>query len=110
MYLESINLSKGNPTATIEFDIKGAKGVRKTRRTIGEKFNLFPNSGELAEYKNGYTVLRIDGRDSSIEFTNAHQLFAGDVFVRSARNSSAEFKSVDHSLHINVNAIVLLRH
>ncbi|HWQ72530.1 MAG TPA: hypothetical protein VN370_09460, partial [Desulfitobacteriaceae bacterium] len=63
----------------IEFDIKGAKGVRKTRRTIGEKFNLFPNSGELAEYKNGYTVLRIDGRDSSIEFTNGIKLFAGDV-------------------------------
>ncbi len=79
VYLESINLSKGNPTATIEFDIKGAKGVRKTRRTIGEKFNLFPNSGELAEYKNGYTVLRIDGRDSSIEFTNGIKLFAGDV-------------------------------
>ncbi|MFX4263568.1 type III restriction-modification system endonuclease [Pelotomaculum propionicicum] len=79
VYLESINLSKGNPTATIEFDVKGAKVLRKTRRTVGENFNLFPNSGELAEYKNGYTVLRIDGRDSSIEFTNGIKLFAGDV-------------------------------
>ena len=79
VYLESINLSKGNPTATIEFDVKGVKGLRKTRRTVGENFNLFPNSGELAEYKNGYTVLRIDGRDSSIEFTNGIKLFAGDV-------------------------------
>ena len=79
VYLESINLSKGNPTATIEFDAKGSSGVRKTRRTVGENFNLFPNSGELAEYKNGYTVLRIDGRDSSIEFTNGIKLFAGDV-------------------------------
>lgn len=79
VYLESINLSKGNPTATIEFDVIGAKGLRKTRRTVGENFNLFPNSGELAEYKNGYTVLRIDGRDSSIEFTNGIKLFAGDV-------------------------------
>ena len=79
VYLESINLSKGNPTATIEFDVKGSSGVRKTRRTVGEGYNLFPNSGELAEYKNGYTVLRIDGRDSSIEFTNGIKLFAGDV-------------------------------
>lgn len=79
VYLESINLSKGNPTATIEFDAKGSSGVRKTRRTVGEGYNLFPNSGELAEYKNGYTVLRIDGRDSSIEFTNGIKLFAGDV-------------------------------
>ncbi|SHI97040.1 type III restriction enzyme [Geosporobacter subterraneus DSM 17957] len=79
IYLESINLSKGNPTATIEFDVKGSSGVRKTRRTVGEGYNLFPNSGELEEYKNGYTVLRIDGRDSSIEFTNGIKLFAGDV-------------------------------
>lgn len=79
VYLESINLSRGNPTATIEFDVKGSSGVRKSRRTVGEGYNLFPNSGELAEYKNGYTVLRIDGRDSSIEFTNGIKLFAGDV-------------------------------
>ncbi len=71
--------SKGNPTATIEFDMKGASGVRKATRIVGEGYNLFPNSGELAEYKNGYTVLRIDGRDSSIEFTNGIKLFAGDV-------------------------------
>jgi type III restriction enzyme len=78
-YLESINLSKGNPTATIEFDVKGVNRVRKARRIVSEGYNLFPNSGELAEYKDGYTVLRIDGRDSSIEFTNGIKLFAGDV-------------------------------
>jgi type III restriction enzyme len=70
VYLESINLSKGNPTATIEFDSKGASGVRKMRVTVNEGYNLFPNSGDLDEYKNGYTVLKIDGRDCSIEFTN----------------------------------------
>ena len=79
VYLESINLSRGNPTATIDFDIKGASGVRKATRIVGEGYNLFPNSGELSEYKNGYTVLRIDGRDSSIEFTGGLKLFAGDV-------------------------------
>ena len=79
VYLESINLSKGNPTATIEYDVKGAGGIRKTIRIVGEGYNLFPNSGELSEYKNGYTVLHIDGRDSSIEFTNGIKLFAGDV-------------------------------
>ena len=79
VYLESINLSKGNPTATIEFDVKGASGIRKARRTASEGYSLFANSGDLAEYKNGYTVSRIDGRDSSIEFTNGLKLFAGDV-------------------------------
>lgn len=79
VYLESINLSKGNPTATIEFDNKAAKGVRKVRRNVNEGYNIFANSGELEEYKDGYTVLRIDGRDSSIEFTNGIKLYAGDV-------------------------------
>ena len=62
VYLQSINLSKDNPTATIEFDYKGKTKVRKTVRTVGEGFNLFQNSGELDEYKDGFTVLRIDGR------------------------------------------------
>lgn len=79
IYVQSINLSKGNPTATIEFDVKGVSGVRKVARVVSEGYNLFANSGELAEYKNGYTVLRIDGRDSSVEFTNGLKLFAGDV-------------------------------
>lgn len=79
VYIQSINLSKGNPTATIEFDIKGGTGIRKVSRVVSEGYSLFDNSGELAEYKDGYTVLRIDGRDSSVEFTNGKKLFAGDV-------------------------------
>ena len=80
VYLESINLSKGNPTATVQFDSKGAsRGISKVTRVVGEGYNLFPNSGELTEYKDGYTVLRIDGRDNSLEFINGIKLFAGDV-------------------------------
>lgn len=79
VYLQSINLSKDNPTATIEFDYKGAKAIRKITRTVGEGYNLYENSGGLDEYKNGFVVLRIDGRDSSVEFTNGTKIFAGDV-------------------------------
>ncbi|MGB4586676.1 MAG: DEAD/DEAH box helicase family protein, partial [Rectinemataceae bacterium] len=79
VYVQGINLSKGNPTATIEFEVRGATGIRKVSRIVGEGYNLFDNSGELAEYKDGYTVLRIDGRDSSVEFTNGKKLFSGDV-------------------------------
>ena len=52
MYLEGINLSKAAPTATIQFDVKGASGVRKVTKTVNEGFNLYPNSGEMEEYKN----------------------------------------------------------
>jgi len=79
VYLENINLSKGNPTATIEFEVKGSKSIRKERHVVNEGYNLYFKSGELDEYKNGYTVLRIDGRDSSVEFTNGTKIFAGDV-------------------------------
>ena len=79
VYVQSINLSKGNPTATIEFDIKNKKGFSPKTRIVSEGYNLFENSGELAEYKDSYIVLKIDGRDSSVEFVNGKKLFAGDV-------------------------------
>lgn len=79
VYIQSINLSKGNPTATIEFDLKCNFGICKVSRIVDEGYSLFHNSGELAEYKDGYTVRRIDGRDSSVEFTNGKKLFAGDA-------------------------------
>ena len=79
VYVQGINLSKGNPTATIEFEVKGASGPRKVTRIVNEGYNLFETSGGLDEYKDGYTVLHIDGRDSSVEFTNGKKLYAGDV-------------------------------
>lgn len=79
VYLEGVNLSKGNPTATIEFEVKGASTIRPKRLIVNEGYNLFPNSGELAEYKDGYIVRRIDGRDNSLEFVNGLKLYAGDV-------------------------------
>lgn len=79
VYLEGINLSKAAPTATIQFDVKGASGVRKVTRTVNEGFNLYPNSGEMEEYRDNYIVKRIDGRDDSVEFLNGIKIYAGDV-------------------------------
>lgn len=79
IYLESINLSKAAPTATIQFDFKGVTGIRKITRTVSEGYNLYDNSGQMEEYKQGFVVSRIDGRDDSVEFINGIKLFAGDV-------------------------------
>ena len=79
IYLESINLSKAAPTATIQFDMKGATGIRKITRTVSEGYNLYDNSGHMEEYKQGFVVSRIDGRDDSVEFINGIKLYAGDV-------------------------------
>lgn len=79
IYLESINLSKAAPTATIQFDMKGATGIRKITRTVSEGYNLYDNSGQLEEYKQGFVISRIDGRDDSVEFINGIKIYAGDV-------------------------------
>ena len=76
VYLESINLSKSAPTATIQFDMKGATGIRKITRTVSEGYNLYDNSGQMEEYKNGFVISRIDGRDDSVEFLNGIKIYA----------------------------------
>ena len=82
VYLEGINLSKADPTATIQFDYMGKSGLRKISRKVGIGYNLYDNSGDvtkLEEYKNGFVVKAIDGRDDSLEFLNGVKLYAGDV-------------------------------
>ena len=80
LYLQSVNLSKDKaPTATLEFDIKGASGIRKATRLVTEGFNVFAQSGELEEYRTGFVVTQIDGRDNSVSFANGKRIVAGDV-------------------------------
>lgn len=79
VYLESINLSKADPTATLQFDCKGATGVRKKSARVDLGFNLYEQSGGLDEYKNNFVVKNIDGRDNSVEFLNGIKIYAGDV-------------------------------
>jgi type III restriction enzyme len=79
LYLERINLSGDRPpTATLEFEIKGAKGIRKSYKVVRETDNLYELSGELEEYR-GYTVSKINGLTNSVEFTNGVIIYAGDV-------------------------------
>ena len=79
VYLESINLSKTDPTATIQFDVKGVSALRRKTAKVGIGYNLYDNSGNLDEYKDGFVVKEIDGRDNHIEFLNGVRLYAGDV-------------------------------
>ena len=79
VYLESINLSKSDPTATIQFDVKQANGTKPKSRIVKIGDNLYDYSNGLEEYKEGFVVKSIDGRDDSVEFLNGIKLFAGDV-------------------------------
>ena len=80
LYLESINLSKGDPTATLQFEMKTASGVpKKKSKIVKEGDNLYDYSNGLEEYRNGFVVSHIDGRDDSVEFINGIKIYAGDV-------------------------------
>lgn len=80
LYLESINLSKGDPTATIQFEMKMADGaLKKKSRIVKEGDNLYDYSNGLEEYKNGFVISHIDGRDDSVEFINGIKIYAGDI-------------------------------
>jgi type III restriction enzyme len=80
IYLESINLSKSDPTATLQFEVKMTSGAPKRKsRIVKIGDNLYDYSGGLEEYKNGFVLRQIDGRDDSVEFLNGIKMFAGDV-------------------------------
>ena len=79
VYLEGINLSRADPTATIQFDVKQATGTKQKSRVVKIRDNLYDYSNGLEEYKEGFVVKAIDGRDDSIEFLNGIKIYAGDV-------------------------------
>ena len=80
LYLEGLNLSKSDPTATLQFEVKMAGGtLKKKSRVVKIGDNLYDYSGGLEEYKNGFVIKQIDGRDDSVEFLNGIKIYAGDV-------------------------------
>lgn len=91
IYLEGLNLSKSNPTATIQFHTKGTIGIKTVSRKVEIGYNLYPNSGELEEYKNNFVVKSIDGRDDSLEFINGIKIYAGDVI---GKVSTEQFRRI----------------
>jgi len=79
LYLEKINVFPSKaPTATLEFEMRGANGLRKVSRNVVEGHNLHELSGGLDEYR-GYTVSRITALTNTVEFINGVVISAGQV-------------------------------
>lgn len=80
LYLDEIVVSKGkNPQARIIYDIIGNTGnVRQTTKLVNEGFDLYEQSGQMAEYRDNYVVERIDGRAGSVKLLNGMTLYEGD--------------------------------
>lgn len=77
--LEEIVIGKGNPQARVSFDIKTASGTKQVTRLVGEGYDLFDQSGGLAEYRDRCIVKRIDGRAGTVELLNGTVLSEGTM-------------------------------
>ena len=78
LYLESIEISKdAAPVTRVEMEVKMKSGeIRRQRRQLKLRDNLYELSGNLAAYQ-GFTVSQIDYNKDSVEFINGYELFAG---------------------------------
>ena len=79
LYLESIELSEGNPRARIGFDKRVGNGVKQVTQLVADRFDIYQNSGELQEYADNYRVTEIDGYNRCIHLQNNTTLYEGEV-------------------------------
>jgi len=78
LYLESIEVSKQTPVARIELEVKQSSNIKRIIRKLKKGDNLFELSGELDQYK-GFVIADINAITDTVEFTNGHQLQAGEA-------------------------------
>src|SRR5574344_1856409 len=80
VYLEKIIISHGNPQARISYETMSNTGkVRQVTRVVDDHFDIYPNSGNLEGYKNGYVIERIDGVGETVQLQNGIVLTPGDI-------------------------------
>lgn len=80
LYLESIEISRKAPIARVELEVRLKSGeIKRLVRRLEFGDDLFVVSGELDQYRDGFTISQIDARNDTVEFTNGLVLRAGDA-------------------------------
>lgn len=80
LYLESIVLSeKKYPKAKIEIEIKYDKSINREVKSFDEGDNLYPESKEMEQYKDGYVIKEINGSSNTVTFTNGITISIGNA-------------------------------
>ncbi|WP_424139907.1 type III restriction-modification system endonuclease [Roseomonas chloroacetimidivorans] len=80
LYLEGIEISNKAPVARLETEVKLASGeIKRQLRRLEFRDDLFAESGELDQYRDGFTISQIDARNDTVEFTNGLVLRAGEA-------------------------------
>ncbi|KZB73495.1 MULTISPECIES: type III restriction-modification system endonuclease [Thalassospira] len=80
LYLEGIDISKKAPVARIELEVKLKSGeIKRQLRRLEFRDDLFVESGDLDQYRDGFTISQIDYNHDTVEFTNGMVLKAGEA-------------------------------
>ena len=80
LYLQDIVLSKNKPPmAKLEFEINYNKSINRETRILGVERNLYYESKEMEQYKNGYTIKEINPFTNTVTFLNDIQIKIGEV-------------------------------
>jgi type III restriction enzyme len=80
LYLEGIEISKKAPVARLEIEVKLASGeIKRQLKRLEFRDDLSAESGELDQYRDGFTISQIDARNDTVEFTNGLVLRAGEA-------------------------------
>jgi len=81
LYLNDVEISKQEPIAKIELEVKYDNGIKKEVRNVKKGTDLFQISNGLEKYE-GFVVEEIDGTDENhdlIKFKNGKELRSGEV-------------------------------
>ena len=80
LYLEGIEISKKAPVARIELEVRLKSGeIKRQLKRLEFRDDLFAASGELDQYRDGFTISQIDARNDIVEFANGTVLRAGEA-------------------------------
>jgi type III restriction enzyme len=80
LYLEGIEISKKAPVARLEIELKLANGeIKRQLKRLEFGDDLFAESGDLDQYRDGFKISQIDARNDTVEFTNGVVLRAGEA-------------------------------
>lgn len=82
LYLDEIVLARDKgaaPRARISFYKTTKVGLGTTTRLVDERFDLYPESGGLEAYKQGFIIERIDASEGYIRLANGLKVYEGEA-------------------------------
>ena len=94
LYLDSVEISKSNPIANMEIEVKSSTGVKKQIKKFKANDNLYEISGGLEQYK-GYVISEINAQDKYIDkvfFTNGEYITTGQAVGNVEENYMARIQ------------------